>query len=140
MSSASPRDSGSGRAGDGAVAAAAGGASAVAVLASACCVPVLAPLIVAVFGVAGAIWAASLKPYAPWALLAAGGLLAWGHQRVWSARRGGGTGSGVDGEAASCPPTRRRRWVSWVLWTATALWLLAAAVTLIQFFAPQVLS
>lgn len=128
--------------GDGAVAAAAGGASALAVLASACCVPVLAPLIVSVFGVAGAIWAAGLKPYAPWALAGAGALLAWGHVRVWSAARRLAAGAtiepGAEGDA-SCRP-RRRRWVPWALWGATAVWLLAAVINLVQLVAPGVLS
>lgn len=128
--------------GEGAVAAAAGGASAVAVLASACCVPVLAPLIVSVFGVAGAIWAAGLKPYAPWALAGAGALLVWGHVRVWSAARRLAAGTEIKPSAegdASCRP-RRRRWVLWVLWGATALWVLAAVINVIQLVAPAVLS
>ena len=39
------------------------GAAAIATAASACCIPIVAPLVVTVLGASGAAWAAGLKPY-----------------------------------------------------------------------------
>ncbi len=108
------------------VAAAGAGAAALATAAGACCVPVVAPLVVAVLGAGGAAWAAGLKPYSLAILAAAALLLAYGYRVVYRPR------PAAAGEA--CP-------VRWplaprvVLWLATALWAIGAALNL----APEIL-
>lgn len=88
----------------------------------ACCVPVLSPLIVSVFGVSGAVWAVGLQPWSGWILLGAGLLLGWGFSAVY--RLGAG--------AAQCPS--RRPWLPrTVLWSAALLWLAAAALNLARW-------
>lgn len=63
------------------------GAALVTLVAGACCVsPVLAPLIVGILGASGAVWVASLKPYAWWILGLAGGALAGGFWTVYRRR------------------------------------------------------
>lgn len=105
----------------GAVVAAGGGvgAAVVAALASACCVgPVVAPLFVSVLGASGAAWAAGLKPYGPYLLL--GSLLLLG-AGFWGAYR-----RRVDCADGAC--SRSPRSVRVVLWIASSLWIVAAAV------------
>ena len=109
------------------VAAAGAGAAALATAASACCVPVIAPLIVAVLGAGGAAWAAGLKPYSLAILAAAGLLLAYGFWAVYRPR------PAAAGEAC---PARRPLTPRLVLWIASALWAVAASLNL----APSVLS
>jgi hypothetical protein len=113
--------SGRDRRGAGAAAAGLGGAT-LATAVSACCVPVLAPLVVSLLGVGGAVWIAGLQPWSGWILLGAGGVLGWGFAAVY--RRSGAT--------ASCPA--RRQWLPRaVLWAAAALWLVAAALNLARW-------
>src|SRR5215510_12858218 len=66
-------------------AAAGAGSALVAVLASSCCVPILAPLIVAVLGAGGAAWA-GLKPYSPYLLGGSLLLLLYGLWTVYRPR------------------------------------------------------
>ena len=108
------------------VAAAGAGAAALATAASACCVPVIAPLVVAVLGAGGAAWAAGLKPYSLAILAGAGLLLAYGFWVVYRPRPVAG------GEAC---PVRRPFTPRLVLWIALALWAVAASLN----FAPTLL-
>lgn len=63
------------------------GAALVTLVAGACCVsPVLAPLIVGILGASGAVWVASLKPYAWWILGIAGVALVGGFWTVYRPR------------------------------------------------------
>ncbi|HVG07504.1 MAG TPA: mercuric transporter MerT family protein [Thermoanaerobaculia bacterium] len=101
---------------------AAGAGSALAtVLASSCCIPVIAPLIVAVLGASGAAWAAGLKPYSPYILAGSLALLLYG---LWTVYRPRPACSPV-----GCP-TGAGRGVKAVLWVAVALWALAALLNL----------
>ncbi len=102
-------------------AAAGAGAAALATAGGACCLPVVAPLIVAVLGASGAAWTAGLKPYSPAILGAAGLLLAYGYWVVYRPR------PTIDGE--SCP-IQRPISPRVVLWLATALWAVAALLNL----------
>ena len=102
--------------------AAGAGAALVAVFASSCCIPVIAPLIVAVLGASGAAWAAGLKPYSPYILAGSLALLLYGMWTVYRPRpecapEGCATGAG--------------RGVKAVLWVAMSLWTLSALVNLI---------
>jgi hypothetical protein len=98
------------------------------VVAASCCVsPTLAPLIVGIVGAGGAVWAASLKPYAFWILGLAGLSLAYG---FWSVYR----------PVAQCdvaqPP--RLRILSLVskgsLWLGAVFW---AAALMLQLILPS---
>lgn len=103
-------------------AAAAGAGSALAaVLASSCCVPIIAPLIVAVLGASGAAWAAGLKPYSPYLLMGSLALLLFG---LWTVYRPRPACS-----SESCPPGAGRG-VKVTLWAAVVLWALAAFLNL----------
>ena len=62
------------------------GAAVLATAATACCVPILAPLLVSVLGVSGSIWAARLEPYSLVVLLLAGSLLSYGFWTVYRPR------------------------------------------------------
>ena len=106
--------------------AAATGAGAVLVTtaASACCVPVIAPLLVSVLGVSGAIWAAGLKPYSPYLLAASALMLGYGFWTVYRPR---------PATAGSACPVRRPKLPQLVLWIAGAMWLAALALNLLQF-------
>jgi hypothetical protein len=116
------------RSSKGAVGAAAAGvgAAALATAAGACCVPVIAPLVVAVLGASGAAWAAGLEPYSLAILGVAGLPLAYGYWVVYRPR-----------PAATGPacPVRGPIVPRVVLWLATALWAIAAVLNL----APRVL-
>lgn len=48
------------------------GIAGLATAAGACCVPIIAPTVVAVLGAGGSAWAAGLGPWSPWILMAAG--------------------------------------------------------------------
>lgn len=101
--------------------AAGAGAALVAVFASSCCVPVIAPLIVAVLGASGAAWAAGLKPYSPYILAGSLALLLHGMWMVYRPR------------PACTPegcPTGAGRGVKAVLWVAAVLWAVAALLNL----------
>jgi len=109
------------------VAAVGAGAAALATAAGACCVPVIAPLVVAVLGASGAAWAAGLEPYSLAILGVAGLLLAYGYQVIHWPRHA------ATGEACAVRPPLSPRLV---LWVASALWAVAAFLNL----APRVLS
>jgi hypothetical protein len=98
-------------------AAAGAGAAALATAAGACCVPIIAPLVVGVLGASGAAWAAGLKPYSPAILVASGLLLAWGFWLGYKPR------PVVEDEACAA---RRPRSAQLVLWLAAAIWAIAA--------------
>lgn len=101
------------------------GAALVAVFASSCCVPVIAPLIVAVLGASGAAWAAGLKPYSPYILAGSLALLLYGLWTVYRPR----PACGPEG----CPTSGASRGVKAVLWIAVSLWALAVVL---NFFPP----
>lgn len=109
------------------VAAAGAGAAALATAASACCLPVVAPLVVGVLGASGAAWAAGLKPYGLAILAAAGLFVAYGYWIIYRSRPAGA------GEAC---PAQRPLAPRLVLWIATVLWAVAAFLNL----APRVLT
>ena len=97
------------------------GAAVVATAASACCIPVIAPLIVGVLGASGAAWAAGLQPYSPAILAISGLLLAYGFWVVYRPI------SAAEGE--SCP-LGRPKGVRIALWLAAAFWILALVLNL----------
>ena len=99
------------------------GSALAAVLASSCCVPVIAPLIVAVLGASGAAWAAGLKPYSPYILAGSLALLLYG---MWTVYRPRPACSPEEG----CPTRGPGRGVKAVLWVALSLWTLAALLNL----------
>ena len=101
------------------------GATLLATAASACCVPVLAPLLVSVLGVGGSVWAAGLKPYSPYILIVAGASLGFG---FWSLYRQ------PVSETAACP-ARRPTGVRFALWASTLIWLVALALNLLEWAA-----
>ena len=103
-------------------AAAAGAGSAfAAVLASSCCVPIVAPLIVAFLGVGGAAWAAGLKPYSPYLLAGSFVLLLYG---LWTVHRPRPACS------TEVRPKGAGRGIKAVLWASVAIWLVALLVNL----------
>jgi len=110
-----------------AVATASAGAATLATAAGACCVPVVAPLIVAVLGASGAAWAAGLEPYSLAILVLAGMFLGYSYWVLYRLR------TAAAGEACAVRRTIAPRVV---LWIATAFWTLAA---LLNVF-PQALS
>jgi hypothetical protein len=97
------------------------GAAVVTLVAGACCVsPVLAPLIVGVLGASGAVWAASLKPYSAWILIAAGLALAGGFWTVYRPR----PACDVNGVRPSRVMPRVAKvslWIGAVCWTAALM-------------------
>ncbi len=104
------------------------GAAVLATAAAACCVPILAPLLVSVLGVTGAVWAAGLKPYSLAILAASGALLAFGFWTVY--RRPVAAGQ-------ACP-AKRPVVVIWTLWLAALLWASALAVNVFQLLASRI--
>lgn len=101
-----------------------GGAALVAGAAGACCVPVLAPTLVALLGAGGAAWAAGVEPYSPYLLAGSAVLLAYSFRRLYGAGR-------VRVGALEPGPTRRKaRLARGVVWGAAVLWVAAAAVHL----------
>ncbi len=103
------------------VAAAGMGAAALATAAGACCVPVIAPLVVAVLGASGAAWAAGFEPYSLAILGLAGLLLSYGYWTLYRPR---------PATAGDACPVRRPLAPRVVLWIATALWAGAALLNL----------
>ena len=91
------------------VAATGAGAALITTAASACCVPVIAPLLVSVLGVSGAVWAAGLRPHSPYLLAVSALLLGYG---FWTVYRPWPAAAGV-----ACP-VRRPRLPRIVLWVA----------------------
>lgn len=104
------------------------GAAVLATAATACCAPVLAPLIVGVLGVGGAVWAAGLEPYSLYILAAAGLLLAFGFRTVYRRR---------PLPAAAACPARSPRSVRLVLWGSALLWVVALLLNLFRIIAPR---
>ena len=102
--------------------AAGAGAALVAVFASSCCIPVIAPLIVAVLGASGSAWAAGLKPYSPYILAGSLGLLLYGMWTVYKPR--------PECSSEGCP-TGAGFGVKAVLWVAMSLWTLSALLNLV---------
>jgi len=98
------------------------GAALLSALASACCAPVLAPLLVAALGASGAVWVTGLKPYAPHLLGFAALALAFG---FWTLRR----------ERKSCPigaagKRSRNRLMTTFLWLAAGVWMISVLWTI----------
>jgi hypothetical protein len=112
----------------GAIAAASTGVSGVVVTmaATACCAsPVLAPLLVSVIGASGVAWAAGMKPYRGYVLLASFFLIAWS---LWTVHR-----PQAKCDVAREGDSRRRllqRTSKIVVWTAAMLWAAALVLTL----------
>ncbi len=104
------------------------GAAVLATAASACCVPILAPLLVSVLGVSGSVWAAGLKPYSLPILALSGLSLAYGFFAVYRQRA----------EAVGVCSTRRPRAVRWVLWSSAILWALAVMANVVQLLTGRV--
>ncbi len=100
------------------------GAAALATAASACCVPVLAPLLVSVLGVSGAIWATRLAPYGPAILAGSALLLGYGFLAVYRRR---------PQPAGAVCPARRPRSIRLLLWASLLVWLLAVALNAARF-------
>ena len=98
------------------------GAAAVTVVALSCCVsPVLAPMLVAVLGAGGVVWAANLKPYSGLILAAAGVLLAGG---FWSVYRPRPTceADSISGRTRVLPfVAKAMLWASAVTWCAALM-------------------
>lgn len=92
------------------------GATLAATLATVCCVPILAPLIVTVLGVSGAVWAAGLKPYSLHILTASLAVLAYGFWMIYRPRK--------VPEGSTCA-ARRPRAVVWMIWIAALIWVFA---------------
>jgi MerT mercuric transport protein len=97
------------------------GSALLAMLASACCIsPILAPLIVSVIGVSGAVWIAGIRPYSPYIFGVSFLLLLYGYWiAYWQAPN-------CDGESCRVRPKRN---IQISLWAAAILW----AVSLISY-------
>ena len=106
------------------------GAGALAVGASACCVPVLAPLLVSLLGVSGSIWAASLTPYSFWIVLASGLVIGWAGWSIYRPRVVAGA------VCRSRPP----RLLHVGYWVAVAFWFLAFVLNVYYKWGPLALS
>lgn len=99
------------------------GAALLATLASACCLPVIAPLLVAVAGVGGAVWVAGLKPYSPYLLGGSLAILAYAFWAIYRPAR--------DCADDACR-TPRSRGPRVALWTAALLWTVALVLNLVS--------
>lgn len=108
------------------VAATGAGGAVLAAAATACCVPVLAPLLVSLLGVSGAVWAAGLQPYSPLILAASGLVLGFGFRSLYRKR---------DTAAGEICATTRPRLPRLVLWIAATLWFFALALNMLQLLA-----
>ena len=91
--------------------------------ATACCAPVIAPLVVGILGAGGAAWAAGLKPYSGWLLAGSAAMLVYG---FWSAYRSLPQCEVSLGRAARSSSGVVRV----VLWVAALLWMVAVAINL----------
>lgn len=90
------------------------GAGFLALVSSACCVPVLAPLLVSVLSVSGSIWAASLTPYSLGIVLLSGLVIGWAGWSIYRPRV-------VAGAVCSSHPSVALHigyWVAVAIWTA----------------------
>jgi len=106
------------------------GVAVVATAASACCVPILAPLIVTVLGASGAAWAAGLKPYSLYFLFGSLVFLIYGVRAIYRRRLV------PDGTVCSTGSARRSRLAQAVIWFAAALWVVAATLNVLYYLAP----
>ena len=106
-------------------------AAVIATAASACCIPIVAPLIVTVLGASGAAWAAGLKPYSLYFLVGSLGLLIFGFWTVYRPKR-----TCAD-ETCSPRHTNAARAARVILWFAAALWLGAALLNIFSYLAPR---
>jgi hypothetical protein len=98
------------------------GAAAVTVVALSCCVsPVLAPMLVAVLGASGVVWAANLKPYSGLILAAAGVLLASGFWTVYRPRPTCKAGEGSGRKRVLPLVAKAMLWASAVTWCAALM-------------------
>lgn len=103
------------------------GASVVTIIAGTCCVsPVLAPIIVGALGASGAAWAAGLKPYSGYILIATLLLLAYGFWSVYRPRK-----DCVVGSSVSQSPRWMSRLSKGVLWAGAVCWLGAVIVRIV---------
>ena len=102
------------------------GAGALALGASACCVPILAPLLVSVLGVSGSIWAASLSPYSIWIVSASGLVVGWAGWLIYRPRLDAG---------AACR-SRPALVAHSGYWVAVAIWVLALALNVYSRWRP----
>jgi hypothetical protein len=93
------------------------GASLVATVAGSCCLPIAAPLTVALLGASGAAWAAGLKPYSPYLIGVSFFLLVSGFWMVYRPR------PAVDVASCPLPGSRGSLAVKLLLWLATVIWL-----------------
>ena len=107
------------------VAATGAGAALTSFAASACCVPVVSPLIIAVAGASGAAWVAGLQPYRPYVLAATAIVLGYGFWTVHRHR----DACPIEGETIR--PGRAARWPRAVLWDAAAIWLTSLGLPLL---------
>ena len=101
------------------------GAALTSLAASACCVPVVTPLIIAVAGAGGAAWVAGLQPYRPYILASTAILLGYGFWRVYSHR------DACPIESETARPGRAARWSNAALCVAAAIWLASLAMPLL---------
>ena len=98
-----------------------GGAALAAGAAGACCVPVVAPTVVALLGAGGAAWAATLEPYRPYLLAGSAALLAYSFWTLYGRAR-----RQLDNRGGR---TRWKRRVAYgVTWGAAVLWVAALAL------------
>ncbi len=104
------------------------GAAVLATAATACCVPILAPLLVSVLGVSGAIWAANLEPYSLLILLASALVLAYGFWAVYRVR------PVAEGELC---PTKRPLPIRTILLFSALLWSVALVVNVLRLLNVQ---
>jgi hypothetical protein len=93
------------------------GVSLVATVAGSCCLPIVAPLTVALLGASGAAWAAGLKPYSPYLIGTSFFLLISGFWMVYRPR------PATDMASCPLPSSRGSSAVKWLLWLATLIWL-----------------
>jgi hypothetical protein len=99
------------------------GAALAGTLASVCCVtPFLAPLMVGVLGVSGAVLASSMKPYSPYFFGGSFFLLVYAFWAVYRPVK-----NCADGECS----TRSGRIVRIMLWTSASFWVVALTGTLV---------
>lgn len=98
------------------------GAATVTAVALSCCVsPVMAPMIVAVLGASGTVWAASLKPYSGWILAGAGILLAGGFWTVYRPREVCEVGALTTSARVLPRVAKVMLWISAVMWCASLM-------------------
>lgn len=107
------------------VAATGTGAALASLAASACCVPVVTPLIIAVAGTSGAVWVAGLQPYRPYILAGTAVLLGYG---LWTVHRRR-EACPADHEAAIRKPGSRL--AKGALYFAAVVWLASLALPLV---------